>query len=340
MPNYTLANLVKAQAKLNGAFANADKRFRDPAVFKAFIQSAPFFLPDYEILRKREDRAVEANYFVRQSRALGTGRSHNHTGSSGDSGVLTPSWTTYNDKFSFTLKQADNSVFDAVEEQNERLLNVIANFADGLDGVAATYAFANRSGVNNAAAEGTFNATNDAFEITDATNGNRAVQITRMVMDINKYQGGMFTIFCDSIAFNKFLFGAAQGASNSTNYSFQYQGVNFVHAPQLTASAAALSYTKGFWVAVQEGMIGALPWIPVQNRAGVQTMVNTYGSILNPVDGLQYAVHSYEARANGTSVNGYTQDVLTEVEVSLDVALQHAPLSVASETPLLAFALV
>lgn len=340
MPNYTLANLVKAQAKLNGAFANADKRFRDPAVFKAFIQSAPSFLPDYEILRKREDRAVEANYFVRQSRALGTGRSHNHTGSSGDSGVLTPSWTTYNDKFSFTLKQADNSVFDAVEEQNERLLNVIANFADGLDGVAATYAFANRTGVNNAAAEGTFNATNDAFEITDATNGNRAVQITRMVMDINKYQGGMFTIFCDSIAFNKFLFGAAQGDSNSTNYSFQYQGVNFVHAPQLTASAAALSYTKGFWVAVQEGMIGALPWIPVQNRAGVQTMVNTYGSILNPVDGLQYAVHSYEARANGTSVNGYTQDVLTEVEVSLDVALQHAPLSVPSETPLLAFALV
>lgn len=340
MPNYTLANLVKAQAKLNGAFANADKRFRDPAVFKAFIQSAPSFLPDYEMLRKREDRAVEANYFVRQSRALGTGRSHNHTGSSGDSGVLTPSWTTYNDKFSFTLKQADNSVFDAVEEQNERLLNVIANFADGLDGVAATYAFANRSGVNNAAAEGTFNTTNDAFEITDATNGNRAIQITRMVMDINKYQGGMFTILCDSISFNKFLFGAAQGAQNATNFSFQYQGVNFVHAPQLTAAAAALSYTKGFWVAVQEGMIGALPWIPVQNRTGVQTMVNTYGSILNPVDGLQYAVHSYEARANGTSVNGYTQDVLTEVEVSLDVALQHAPLSVASETPLLAFALV
>lgn len=340
MPNYTLANLVKAQAKLNGAFANADKRFRDPAVFKAFIQSAPSFLPDYEMLRKREDRAVEANYFVRQSRALGTGRSHNHTGVSGDSGVLTPSWTTYNDKFSFTLKQADNSVFDAVEEQNERLLNVIANFADGLDAVASSFAFSNRSGVNNAAAEGTFSTTNNTFQITDATNGNRAIQITRMVMDINKYQGGMFTIFCDSIAFNKFLFGAAQGASNSTNYSFQYQGVNFVHAPQLTASAAALSYTKGFWIAVQEGMIGALPWIPVQNRTGVQTMVNTYGSILNPVDGLQYAVHSYEERANGTSVNGYTQDVLTQVEVSLDVALQVAPLSVASETPLLAFALV
>jgi len=69
-------------------------------------------------------------------------------------------------------------------------------------------------------------------------------------------------------------------------------------------------------------------------------MVNIYGSILNPVDGLQYAIHSYEQRANGTSVNGYTQDVLTEVEVSLDVALQHAPLSTAGETPLMAFALV
>ena len=65
-----------------------------------------------------------------------------------------------------------------------------------------------------------------------------------------------------------------------------------------------------------------------------------YGSLANPVDGLQYGVHMYETRADGTAVNGYTQDVLTEVEVSIDIALEKAPLSVAGASPIHAFALV
>ena len=44
--------------------------------------------------------------------------------------------------------------------------------------------------------------------------------------------------------------------------------------------------------------------------------------------------------ANGSSLGGYTQDVKIETEISLDIAYEHAPLSTASETPLLAFALV
>jgi hypothetical protein len=65
-----------------------------------------------------------------------------------------------------------------------------------------------------------------------------------------------------------------------------------------------------------------------------------YGSIVNPVDGLSYAVHSYEERADATATNGYTQDVLTQYEISIDVALEHAPLSTANETPLQAFGLI
>lgn len=342
MANFASAALVKAQLKLQQAFQSGELRFRNPAVHQLFLQSGQSFLPDFEQMRTREDRTVEANYLLRTARALGSGRSHNHTGAQGDSGVLALNWSTYNDTFVSTLKEADNKIYNLEELHMSKMQNVIANMAEGLDAVAVDYLFANRSGVNVATVEGTFDATDDVYEITESTHGDRATQITRIVMDINKWQGRNYSVVCDSIAFNKFQYQAAQGASNSTNLSFQFQGVTFIHDPSLTADAAGLvsAYSKGFWLAVPEGTIGVLPWIPVQNRQGIVTKENTYGQIQNPIDMLQYAVHSYEERVDGTSVGGYTQDLKVETEVSIDLAYVHAPLSTADETPIQAFALV
>lgn len=342
MANFATAALVKAQAKLTGMFQSGELRFRDPAVHKLFLQNTSIMMPEYTTLRTREDRVVETNYAIRQSRALGSARSHNPTGAQGDSAVLTPSWSTYTDEIVSTLKEADNKIYSMDEMSMIKMQNVIANFAEGLDTAASTYAFSNRSGVNVATAEGTFDATDDVFQITDTTNGTRAIQITRMVMDINKWQGVAYDVICDSIAYNKFRYLAAQGTSNATNTSFQFEGVTFVHNPALTAQAAGLvgAYAKGAWIAVPRGTVAALDWIPVQNRIGIEKKEASYGNILNPVDALNYAVFSYEERVDGTSLGGYTQDVKVESQFSIDIAYQHAPLSVANETPLQMFALV
>lgn len=342
MANFATAALVKAQAKLIGKFQSGELRFRTPAVHNLFNRNSSFIFPDYEALKTRDDRTVETNYLTRTARSLGTGRTHNHTGAQGDSSTLTPSWTTYNDKFVSTIKEADNKVYSYEELHMSKMQNAIINFVEGLDAIAVDYLFANRSGVNTATAEGTFDTTDDTFEITDSTNGNRAIQITKMVMDINKWQGVQMSIVCDSISFNKFMYLAAQGATNATNTSFQFQGVEFIHDPSLTADAAGLAsaYSKGFWLAVPDGTIGALPWIPKQNRVGVEMKEASYGQIFNPVDGLAYAIHTYEERVDGTSVGGYTQDVKIETEISIDMAYAHAPLSTATASPIMAFALV
>lgn len=343
MANYTLANLVKAQVKLAGEFASNDTRYRIPAVFKLFLQSSDSFFPDYKTLKTSDTRALEANYWKRTATALTTsGRAHNHTGTGGDSGVLTPSFTTYSATFSMTIKQADTSVFSFQEEFENEIRQKIIDFANGLDTVAVNYLYANRSGVNTAAVKGTFDATNDVYEISAASYGTEAMTITKVVMDVNKYQGVALSVVCDSIVYTDWLKQAAQGAQNATNQAFQFMGITFVHDPSLTATAVALdaTYTKGFWIVVPAGTIGVLNWIPKQNREGLETSVNMYGAMYNPVDGLQYAVHSYETRANGTSVNGQKQDVLRETELSIDLAFCHAPSSVANETPLMAFALV
>ena len=342
MANFATAALVKAQAKLSGMFQSGELRFRDPAVHKLFLRNTSIMMPEYTALKTREDRVVETNYAVRNSRALGSARSHNHTGSQGDSATLTPSWSTYTDEIVATIKEADNKLYSFDEMSLLKLNDCIANFAEGLDAAASSYAFANRSGANAATVEGTFDATDDVFQITDSTNGTRAIQITKMVMDLNKWQGVQYDVICDSIAYNKFQYLAAQGVSNSTNTSFQFQGVEFIHDPALTAAAAGLvgAYSKGSWIVVPRGTIAALDWIPVQNRQGREFKEASYGSLFNPIDALQYATHSYEERVDGTSLGGYTQDVKVETELSIDIAYQHAPLSAANETPLYMFALV
>lgn len=340
MANRTTANLVKAQAKLIAAFQSSELRYRFPATYLALKAISNVMLPNYEELRKREDRTVETNYAIRAKRTLGSARSHNHTGVKNDTGTLTPTWATYTDPFNMSLKQSDNSIYDAQEQMNQEVMNVIANFMEGYETAATAYLFANRSGVNIATAEGTFDATDDVFEIAEAKEI-RAIQITMIAVDANKYPAGS-TIFCDSISYAKFQYQAAQGAGNATNLSFQFQGLTFVHSVELGALAAALvsAYSKGFWIVVPTGTVAVLPWIPKQNRIGVETKENVYTSLLNPVDGETYAVHSYETRADDSANNGYTQDVVTQYQISQDLAFTKAPLSTANETPILAFGIV
>lgn len=342
MPNFNTAALAKGQARLIGAYQSNELRFRRPVVHELFLRNTTIMVPDYEGLRTREDRVVETNFFTRQSRSLGSARSHNHTGTQGDSTTFTPTWNTYTDEAVAYLKEADNKIYTSGELMASKLNDVIANFAEGLETEASTFLFSNRTGVNTATVEGAFDATDDVFQITESTNGDRAVQITKIIMDINKYQGIGYSVVCDSVAFNKFEFQANQGSGNSENLSFQFGGVEFIHDPELSAQAAGLvgAYTDGFWIAVPNGSVAALPWIPRQNREGIDTKENMYGSIQNPIDGMQYAVHSYEERVDGTLNGGFTQDLKTETQISVDVAYTTVPLSTATETSLFAFALV
>jgi len=341
MANRVTGNLVKAQAKLLGAFQEKELRYRNPVTYLAFKLSGAIMFPNYDELRKREDRVVETNYKLRADRALAGARTHNHTGTKADTSTLTPAWTSYSDKFNMSLKQADSSIYSADEQLAHEIQECVANFAEGLETVATAYIFNNRSQVNIATAEITFDGVDFVSEIAEA-NEDRAIQISKSVMYANKYSGSNLVVFCDTISYNKFEKTAAQGVSNSTNWSFQFNGVTFIHSVELGALGAGLvsAYAKGFWVIAEMGTFGVLPWIPKQNRMGVETKENKYAALMNPVDGFSYAVHSYETRADDSANNGYTQDVVTQYEVSIDQSFNDAPLSTANETVFQAFGIV
>ena len=343
MANKTTANLVKAQARLLGAFQSSELRFRYPATYLALKSMSQIMFPNYDELRVREDRTVETSFIARAKRSLGTGgRTHNHTGVKQDSAVLTPTWTAYSDKFNMSLKQADNSLFNADEQLFNEMSNAISNFMEGYETAATSFLFTNRSAVVATIPEATFITlgTVNAYEIASANEG-RAMQITKIAMQANKYAEAI-TVFCDSVAYAKFEYQAAQGASNNANLSFQFNGVKFVHSVELNALAVAVKagHTKGYWIVVPDGSVATLPWIPKQNRIGVDTPVGNYSNMINPIDGESYAIHSYMTSADDTSNNGYSQDVVTQYEISQDMSFAKAPLTVSTETPIIAFAII
>lgn len=345
MPNYTLANHVKAQTLLTNQFAKNELRYRDPVVFKEFLRNRDIMVPSHTEVRKREDRAVEVNYFARSSRSLTNARSHNFSYGKGDSSTLTPTWTPYVDGFRNSIKQADNSVFALEQELMNEYANMSRNFSEGLETVASTYLFNNRSGVNGYARQGTFNATQDAFEITESGIDGRGMQVAKSAMGYNN-DSGPFIAFCDSVAYDKFEKQAFQGAGNNEDLTFNFQGVRFVKSFDLDDLFLALAtpYTAGAWILVPEGMIAALDWIPKQHKTGFSNSEGTYFTWIDPITGITTGMFQYSERYDGSATgdddNGQTQDIKFENQASCDIAFEHAPSTTADDSPIKAFAYV
>lgn len=347
MALYASANLTKYQAKIIGMFNAGELRVKEPKVFKSLRKNTEFLIPSHNEIKYAAKRTTgEVNFFARSIRALGNGGEvFNHTGAKGDSAVVVPAWTPYDDKFKYSIKQADSSVFTLDEEVLNEMVNLNNNFSKGLETAAVNFVHTNRSGVNVATAEGTFNVANDVFEITElftnvASTDYRAVQIMEGAMEENSWTGGRFICYCDTIGYNKVQALAANGSGNNINSSFQFGNTEFIRSSELNALATALLYTKGYFVMVQDANTAVLDWMPQKNRAGFIGPDNKYSSIIHPATGLPIALHEYSARADESADGGENQDVLTQVQAVTYLSFNASPLTTADETPFQAFALV
>ncbi len=340
--NYAATALAVGQGKLIEKFASTELREIDPVTYKALRKSSEIMFPSHKVLRTREDRPITASYFNRVVKALGAGRSATPAFSVGTSSVLTPSFSTYSTGFLLSMKQAGNNVFSYQEMMNTAIENTLKDFSKGNETTAVNYIYNNRSTVNAGVADGTFNVANATFEIQDATAFNRAILITETNMAENLYGGQALTIFCDSIAWNKLMFLKMQGTSNATNTSFQFEGKTFVRSLGLTAKAAALGYTKGYWIAAADGTFGILDWIPTENKNSEDHGFAKWGNFFNPIDEADYAVYIYGQPLDASATGGYTQDWVENIEFSIDLAPEIAPTDIggAGETVLQGFALV
>lgn len=329
MANFSPTNLVKAQALLAKKYQAAENRFKATPVLSLGLSNRDALIPGHEGLRTREDRTVEANILVRSKRSTGTSRTHNHSGNRGDSMTVPLSWSIFSDKFSISLKQLDNNVFGFEQVLAQQMDNTMKNILEAIETATVTYLQSERTEVNNATQGGSFDATNDAFEISTA---NQYFQIIKSMMRQNNHRGELDVIL-NPLGFIDAEYQAAQGAGNNANLTFQFNGMTIAESIDLTDANYANTQLA---LAMPKGSFGLLPWIPKQNRNGwgdYNSYEGGFGTIMDPYGlGLDFAVHGYAQRADTSASNGNTQDVLLEFEMSVDIANILAPLSTANET--------
>lgn len=325
MANFTTANLLTAQTLLNKKYAQPEMRMKPAAAYGLLIKNNDFLTVGAETLRTREDRPIEAHLLARTKRTTVTQRTYNHTGTIDDSQKVTLQWITKADKTTISLKLLDKSVFDFNTVLANKLEQCMMNILEDNETAAIDYLLANRTQFSAPLKAATFNTATDAVEIA-ANRKDRFYQTLKSVMRQNKYKG-MLDVIADSQMFIDGEFDANQGSSNATNLGFQFNNLNIVESIEL----ADANYPTGVVLAMPTQSVGALTWIPKQNRQGwgdYNSYVGGYGTMTDPFGyGLTFAVHGYAQRADTSATNGDTQDVTMEFELSLDTSFNKAPLS-------------
>jgi hypothetical protein len=336
--------LLNGQAKLIAGFQNGELKYNAPVVTTTLQGYQNICTPDWQTLKLASDRAFQLDFFKRTSRALTTGKSYTHTYTHGASGKISPTFDILSDGFRISKKQATRSTRTIEEMYNNEFVNTVLNMTKGIEDKAVDYILAGRDTINTANIKGTFNATNDVFEIAEA-NINSLFQIALTRMDVIGYSGMALDVFCDSITYMLFRTQMAQGGGNSTNLQYQFTdgNITFHHVPSLLGKQNTLftnAYAKGSFLIIPAGTVTILDWVSELNRKGDTSKVANFGVVLNPVNNIILGTHEIELGADTTTQGGDTQDVVKDTQLSTEISLVKAPYSTSGESSIFAYGIV
>jgi hypothetical protein len=332
MANFTPSNLVAGQALFNDSYKSGEWRLPDTAVLASMFTGQKAN-PALAALRERDDRSVSAYLPIRRALGSATGRTYNHTGSRGDSASVTLTWNTIAETFSLSIKQNDNNVISFEENYAAQMKSAISNILERHESATLALLIADRTEINKGRIQGAWNSTDNVMEV-NATATDKFFQNVRTSMKNNLFRSNIMVI-ADSLAYMNKEFSEAQGQANATNLGFQFNGMTVA----MTTQDIDTDY-EGAAIAFPMDLAGLVPWIPKQNREPLNpvrsmSFVGDFGSVTVPVlddagntkYSLDFAVHAYAERADASGSNGDAQDVVMQVEVSLDLAYVSAPLS-------------
>lgn len=330
MANYADAVLAKAQAQILGQFQSPEQRLKANGAFSPFARNTQYTIPEIESLRVSHDRPVEVNFMARSKRSTSQARSARHTGDQGDGGKVSLTWKKYVDTASTSIKLSENTIWSDTQIVANEIDQIMKNIAEDVHADSLAYLDTSKSGVNAATVNGSFNGTNDVFEIAQADK-DFYFQYAESMLNQNFYRGS-FDAVLDPKKYVEFMHLANQGTGNATNFGYQFNNMNAVQAIGLSDA----NYTSGIGFFIPQGTIGVVDWTPVKNRESygdINTYVGGLRTIENPyLNGVTCSLSAYVDRADRSAVGGNEQDFVIQWEISAEIALTKAPLVAAGET--------
>ncbi|MFZ7121778.1 MAG: hypothetical protein ACOWWH_12630 [Eubacteriaceae bacterium] len=336
MADFTPSNLVKGQALFNQRYKSGEWRIPDTAALSVAFNGEKAN-PMFADLRKREDRSVSGYFPTRKAKSAATARAYNHTGTTGDSLESPITWQTSIDTFSISLKQNDNNIISYEENWAAQMQNTIFNILTDAESKFITNLIADRTQVNVNGTPMTWDGLDYVLENAIAEK-DHFFQYIKANMNQNLYKG-QITVVADSLAGIFAAQQVQQGSGNATNLGWQFQNMNIAQSTNSILSGLTDTYV-GAALAFPTDLVGIVPWIPKQNRKPLdpvkamsyngdfgQIDVPIYDAMGNIAYTLPVAIHMYAERADASGSNGSAQDVVMQVELSLDTAYVSAPLS-------------
>jgi hypothetical protein len=363
MANYVASNLVAAQALFAKNFSEQELRRKQNPALALALKNLTATIPDQLTLRKREDRTVNAYLPKKILPGSATARAARPSGSVGDSVQIGLTWQTVAETFSWSVKQGDTNVLSSQVMLQNQLMQAVMNLQSRLGTIFLNYLVTNRNQIQTIPYTGATvqganaNGTNFAYEVAGVDRLYFFQKLGNVMKQLN--YNGQLDVIADPNAFVIAQQLRAQGAQNATNLTFQFDNMDITMTNEvIDTNYVSPNPGNGTALAMPAGTFAALPWIPKQNREGLGdydsyvggwgTFPDPFGLTLTDLDAngktvqnpLMYSLYAYSSAVDNGAANGYTQDRVTQFELSIDVAPTLAPLSGANESVVNEFALL
>lgn len=345
MANYSDNRWAAFQYKLNELMNMPEFKYKPSPVLMKYLKNTDFLIPSSEKERalgtKQSDQdTVEVNIINKQSISTGSARAYDHSGSINDGSKETASFTTTTADFTYSMKGSDRTIWNLADQVSKQLRSAVIALHEEIETtlLANLNSEKSQSVVSTSPRSGEWDDANYIFGIAN-TDYDVWMQRVRGFMREQYYRGMEMEAILDETLWQKGEYLVQQGSGNSENLAWQMAGLNPGDSPtqELTLDDGYV----GLGYVFPMGTIGILPWIPKLNRQGFGDPGKAgglYTTIQDPLgSGLTLAVHERYVGADNDSAAGETQDVTVHVELSVDLAPLHAPMSTSNADPVFKF---
>ena len=325
MPNYADTVLLNAVAVMTDPANAKEFRQEEYGALNAHLAYADIMIPNLAQIKKSENQTEQINYFKRSEGTVGSARTVSLTGKYGDTGYLTPTWTSYTREFTISEEQARGNIETAARIYAHQLKNTMIDLYEAIEDDAVSNLDTNRNTVaGNRSGLSTWHGV--PSYTAHITNGNKANYYNYIKTDLrnDKYTGILQEVHTGNM--DAFIAEYRnQGAGNDANTAFQFPGFEFHTSNSITNGSDFF----GTSYVTEVGSISAIPWIPGKNRDGVAGHGEyDWFSIPDPFGKLgQLAVFRQKTASDTSGSGGTAQDAVAIYEISVDATFLAVPLS-------------
>jgi len=344
MANFVSSNLLAFQSQIAQDFNKAEVRELQNKILYNAATYAPFIIGDVEAIKESDKRAVYTYFMKKKASTSGTARSYAPTGTLSDSGQVALSWVTFSETFGISLQSGMDNVINYEMQFAHMLREVQRNLRERIGTYIVQQLHTGRTqtapvttGVRNA----TWDAVNFAF-VNDAAQLDLFYENAASVMRQNKYYN-KFDVIADPIIAKRARFDQMQSAGNAQNLAYQFQSYNpnGIMEHSTLGNEVATAFGNGCAIVLPEASYSMIPWIPKINREGSGDYESFNGGFGTVDDDqglpLTYAVRGWAQKQDASSLGGTVQDIHIDMELSIDIAFNLAPMSISGETPVYEF---